>query len=131
MQHLRKMGLHRTSLCKCGLSEQMPEHILQTCPNMSSRQHFWPELTALKTKLWGQRMTWGKQPTLSSTTDWGSDWSWPNARRRPSWPKSFKIVQTYWHNHSLRDTFGDHINTLGAKRRRSTFCCFPAVGQMT
>jgi hypothetical protein len=24
-------------------------------------------------------MTWGKLPTLLSTTDWGSDWSWPNA----------------------------------------------------
>jgi hypothetical protein len=34
-QHLRKMGLHPTALCECGLSEQTPEHILQTCPNMS------------------------------------------------------------------------------------------------
>jgi hypothetical protein len=50
-QHLRKMGLHPTALCECGLSEQTPEHILQTCPNMSSRQHFWPEPSALKTKL--------------------------------------------------------------------------------
>jgi hypothetical protein len=41
-------------LCECGLSEQTPEHILQTCPNMSRRQHFWPEpITALKTKLCG------------------------------------------------------------------------------
>jgi hypothetical protein len=52
-QHPRKMGLHPTALCECGLSEQTPEHILQMCPNMSSRQHFWPEPTALKTKLWG------------------------------------------------------------------------------
>jgi hypothetical protein len=53
-QHQRKMGLHPSALCECGLSdEQMPEHILQTCPNMSSWQHFWPEPTALKTKLWG------------------------------------------------------------------------------
>jgi hypothetical protein len=52
-QHLRKTGLHPTALCECGLSEQTPEHILQTCPNMSSRQHFWLEPTALKTKLWG------------------------------------------------------------------------------
>jgi hypothetical protein len=35
------MGLHPTALHECGLSEQTPEHILQTCPNMSSRQHFW------------------------------------------------------------------------------------------
>jgi hypothetical protein len=47
------MGLHPTALCECRLGEQTPEHILQTCPNMSSRQHFWPEPTVLKTKLWG------------------------------------------------------------------------------
>jgi hypothetical protein len=46
------MGLHPTALCECGLSEQMSEHILQTCPNMSSRQYFWLEPTALKTNLW-------------------------------------------------------------------------------
>jgi hypothetical protein len=55
--------------CECGLSEQTPEHILQTCPNMSSRQNFWLEPTALKTKLWGTPddlrkaipdLTWGK-----------------------------------------------------------------------
>jgi hypothetical protein len=32
-----------------------------------------------KEVVWEQRMTWGKLPTLSSTTDWGSDWSRPNA----------------------------------------------------
>jgi hypothetical protein len=52
-QYLRKMGLHPTALCECGLSEQMPEHILQTWPNMSSRQHYWPQPNAIKTKLWG------------------------------------------------------------------------------
>jgi hypothetical protein len=36
--------------------------------------------TALKTKLWGTPDDlWNKLPTLSSTTEWESDWSWPNA----------------------------------------------------
>jgi hypothetical protein len=52
-QQLMKMVLHPTALCECGHSEQTPEDILQTCPNMSSRQHFWPGPTVLKTKLWG------------------------------------------------------------------------------
>jgi hypothetical protein len=34
-QHLRKIGLHPTALCEFELSEVTPQHILQTCPNMS------------------------------------------------------------------------------------------------
>jgi hypothetical protein len=34
-------------------NSQTPEHILQTCPIMTSQQHFWLEPTILKTKLWG------------------------------------------------------------------------------
>jgi hypothetical protein len=50
------LGLHPTAVCECGLSDQTPEHILQTFPIMhvmTSRQHFRPDLTTLKTKLWG------------------------------------------------------------------------------
>ena len=52
-KHMRKLGLCPTALCECGLGNQTPEHILQTCPKMTSRQHFWPEPTTLQTKLWG------------------------------------------------------------------------------
>ena len=52
-QHMRKLGLRTSATCECGC-EETPEHILQTCPNLSSsRQHFWPEPSSLVTKLWG------------------------------------------------------------------------------
>jgi hypothetical protein len=44
------LGLHRTAVCECGLSDQMPQHILQTCPIIVDST--WPETTTLKTKLW-------------------------------------------------------------------------------
>ena len=50
------MGLRPTALYECGLANQTPEHILQNCPEMSSRQTFWPEPTSLAIKLWGTVM---------------------------------------------------------------------------
>jgi hypothetical protein len=43
----------RSAECVQPFSDQTPEHSLQTCPIMTSRQHCWPEPTTLKTKLWG------------------------------------------------------------------------------
>jgi len=53
-QHMRKLGLRTSANCECGLEEQSPKHILQTCPKMTtSRQHFWPVPTSIETQLWG------------------------------------------------------------------------------
>jgi hypothetical protein len=86
-------SIHPTALCECGLGEQIPEHILQTSPNMSNRQHSWPEPTALKTKLWGTA------DDLRKTTNFvkyhglriwfGHDWTqkkkWRSIPGRPEW----------------------------------------------
>jgi hypothetical protein len=49
------------------------------------------------------RRTWEKLPTLSSTTVWGSDWSWPNAEE-----EALSILQpsrqlSFWNMSLLRE----------------------------
>ena len=54
-KHLKRLGLADSAHCECGSEEQIPEHILQTCPHLETVcQQFWPEDTEVGTKLWGQ-----------------------------------------------------------------------------
>ena len=54
-KRLKRLGLADSAHCECGSEEQIPEHILQTCPHLeTARQQFWPEDAEVSTKLWGQ-----------------------------------------------------------------------------
>ena len=53
-KHMKRLGLADNANCECGLDEQTPEHILQTCPHQeAARLFYWPDDTDLGTKLWG------------------------------------------------------------------------------
>ena len=52
----KKMKLVPSSTCPCGLEDQTPEHVLQTCPLFQEqRKQVWPNATPLHTKLHGCR----------------------------------------------------------------------------
>ena len=52
--HLKRIGVSDTPTCECGLSDETPDHILQSCPRFSrERREMWPEAAGVKTKLWG------------------------------------------------------------------------------
>ena len=52
----RKLKLAPSPTCSCGLEDQTPEHILQTCPRLQGhRDTVWPTPTSLQTKLYGCR----------------------------------------------------------------------------
>ena len=51
-----KMRLVPSPICSCGLEDQTPEHILQTCPLFQKqREEVWPAAVPLRTKLYGCR----------------------------------------------------------------------------
>jgi hypothetical protein len=43
----------------------------------------------------------------------------------------FWIISMNHCSDCLKSDLFQPFNTFGAKRRRSSFCCFPALGQMT
>ena len=50
----KKLRLAPSPTCTCGLEDQTPEHILQTCPLYRGlRDTVWPTATPLQTKLYG------------------------------------------------------------------------------
>jgi len=52
----KKMKLVPSPSCPCGLEDQTPEHVLQTCPLLKgTREDVWPTPTPLHTKLHGSR----------------------------------------------------------------------------
>ena len=52
--HMHRLKLATTPLCPCGKAPQTPEHVLQTCPNLSRlRQKTWPSGKSLHSKLYG------------------------------------------------------------------------------
>ena len=52
--HLKRISISDTSLCKCGQTDQTPDHVLQSCPKYAERRHLtWPHGADLVTKLWG------------------------------------------------------------------------------
>ena len=52
----KKMKLMPSPTCPCGIEDQTPEHVLQTCPLFQEqRKQVWPNATPLHTKLHGCR----------------------------------------------------------------------------
>ena len=52
----RKLKLAPSPTCPCGLEDQTPEHVLQTCPLLQGlRETTWPAATPMHTKLHGCR----------------------------------------------------------------------------
>ena len=53
-KHLKKMGMAESAQCQCGVTEQTPVHILQTCPHFEeARLQDWPTEAPVRQKLWG------------------------------------------------------------------------------
>ena len=52
--HLKRIGISDTSLRKWGQADQLPDHVLQSCPKYAKRHQLtWPQGADLATKLWG------------------------------------------------------------------------------
>ena len=52
----KKLKLAPSPTCSCGLEDQTPEHVLQTCPLLKTlRETVWPEPVPIRSKLYGSR----------------------------------------------------------------------------
>ena len=69
-RHMNRMNLSPSPLCPCGLEDQTPQHILQTCPMYQElRQRVWPSVTSLQAKLYGSLEELEKTTQFISLTE--------------------------------------------------------------
>ena len=52
--HVKRIAISDTFLCQCGQADQIPDHVLQSCPKYAERRQLtWLHGADLVTKLWG------------------------------------------------------------------------------